>query len=211
MIGYDYTVLIADKKTEGSIKHWLNNDLVPSITILHEAQVWLYRRLRIREMLATATGTMAIGEDTIALPDRYVAPRYLTFTGTEAAEIKRKRLEEIERTYAYDQNGDRVLAKPVMYYTDATALQLDCPADKAYAWRFIHYAELAPLTSDNPSNVLTGRGFLALRAAAMASAARWDKQDSVEGWIQEAMAHVMELNVEDDQEQAGTEMVMQVM
>lgn len=210
MIGYGYTVLIADKTTNGSIKNWLNNDRVPSLTILHQAQVWLYRHLRIREMLSVATGTMSIGDDTIDLPDRYVSPRRLAFTGTEAAKIAHKRLEEVEAAFAYDADGARVPAKPTMYFADATVLQLDAPADKAYPWRFRYYGELAPLSSENETNVLTGRAFNALHAACMGWAVQWDKQDSADRWFQQAMAHVEELNVEDDMELEGTEMSVQV-
>lgn len=210
MIGYDYTVLIGDKKTDGSVRNWLNNDLVPSLTILHQAETWLYRRLRIREMLTTTTGTLAADAETIPLPDRYVAPRSLFFTGILAGEIKHRRIEEVEAAFAYDSDGNRVTGRPVAYAADATVLQLDCPADQDYPWRLRYYQQLASLSSDNPSNVLTGRAFNAFHAAAMGFACRWDKEDGAESWFQQAVAHVEEINVEDDQELAATEMAVQV-
>lgn len=210
MIGYGYGVLIADKRTDGSIRSWLNNDLVPALTVLHRAEAFIYRRLRVREMLATATGTIAASDDTLSLPDRYLAPRYLGITGTEAMEIKRKPLEEVERAFAYDAAGALVAGKPTIYCAHASVLQFDCPADADYPYRFVHYAEPAPLTTDNPTNVLTDRAFNALFCVGMAYACEWAKEDGKDEWLIKAAAEIDTLNAEDDQEMAGIEMAVRV-
>lgn len=210
MIGLDYGVLIADKKTDGSIRSWLNNDLVPALAVLHRAEAFIYRRLRVREMLEVATGTIAEDAATIDLPARFLAPRHLAVTGTEAAEIRHRQLEEVERAFAYDADGNRVTGKPGIYCVRGDVLQLNCPADADYAYRFVHYAEPAALSSANPTNLLTGRAFNALFCAGMAYACEWAKEDGVNDWLLKASAEIADLNVESDQETAGMEMEVRV-
>lgn len=70
----NYTSLLADKETAGSIKNWVGYSLIDVETILEEAQSMIYGALRVREMKTVWSFGIAAGGSKIALPDRFLEP-----------------------------------------------------------------------------------------------------------------------------------------
>ena len=198
----DYTTLVAGAGTDGSIKNWVNKSTVPSTTVLTEAEAWIYRRLRVRQMLTNETGTMSTSNDYVSLPSDYIADRKLRITGTNAAEIKRKTLEYVEDLFAYDASGTRVSEKPAFYYNSDTRSQFPNLPDQAYAYRRVYYGVLDALSASNLTNFLTDRAPMLLRAACMMSANAFLKDDAEKTyWEEQALKEVAVLNIENDFEQ----------
>ena len=67
----DYTTLVSDNTTNGSIKYWINYSRIDAAGILTDAQAWIYQRLRVRDMLQTADVTISSGASTAAFPSDY--------------------------------------------------------------------------------------------------------------------------------------------
>ena len=128
----DYTTLVGLRTVDGSIKAWLNNSTIPSETVLEEAEAYLWSRLRVREMLATTTGTLGSATETIVLPSDYLRMERLAFTGEWAQELDRADPGRLEAMYRWDENGTRLEGLPTAYASFGTILQLDSPADQAY-------------------------------------------------------------------------------
>jgi hypothetical protein len=169
----DYGTLIADKTNEGSIKNWVNNTLVPSGIVLSMAEEFIYRRLRVRQMLVVATGNMVADQDYVVTPDRYVGPRSFWISGVNRAKLAHKLLEDVEEARNYDTAGDPVSQKPKMFWCSDTRVNFECPALEVYPYRFTHYAQLAALGGDNETNFLTDRHPLLLTSACLWAANLW--------------------------------------
>lgn len=208
----NYKTLIADRETEGSIRNLCNDSRVPATVILKEAQDWIYQRLRVRQMMARGTSTLAANADTIALSTfpRYRAPIFFMFTGTAslAKSVPRRRTyQKVLSEFSWDGSGNRVQERPQYWATDATNIQFETQADQAYPCLFAYYAGLADLGPNEQTNFLTDDYTSVLTAACLFRAyehlqnERWSAY-----WRAIALREVNEANVESDEELAGTEL-----
>ncbi len=210
----NYTTLVADRDTDGSIKNWVNDSRVPSTTILTEAEAWLYQRLRVRQNLQTATGTLSTGNDTIALPTGYRGRYFFMFTGTAttAKFVPRSSLLDfVINQFSYDASGNRVQGLPRYWATDSTNIQFDVQADKNYPYLFKYYGSLAALAGGNETNFLTDDYPTLLKAACLYRAYEHLKNDREKlYWLGVAEKEAMAANAESDQELQGAELDVQI-
>lgn len=208
----NYSTLMGGKTTEGSIKNWLNNSIVPSSIILILAEEYIYRRLRVWPMLEIATGTMTIGDDTETVPTGYLAPRVMRITGTDGAPIVHKLPERVEELANYDSDGDRVNDKPLSFYVRGTEIQFDHPPDKAYPWRMLYYKQLAKLSGSNATNLLTTTHPRLLMSALLWAAHDWLRNNDERLYHERVVNDQIDAaNVESDAQQgAGLELAVVV-
>lgn len=201
----DYINLIAGKGVDGSIQNWINNDRVSATTVLTEAEAWIYRRLRVRQMFAiVAAGTMTLDDDTVSLPTGFRAPIWFTITGTEHQSLDLKTEQEVEEAFQYDGDGDRLSTKPQIFYVAATTLQMDAPALKAYSYRLLYYRALAALGPENDTNFLTSDAPRLVRCACLAAASEFMKNDADRDyWWKQADGEIVDLNAEADLNKIG--------
>ena len=203
----DYTNLIAGKGVDGSIQNWINNDRVSATTVLTEAEAWLYRRLRVRQMIATQSAAMTIDADTVSLPTGFRAPIWFTITGTERQELNMETVQEVEDDFEYDGSGNRLSRKPRIFYVAASTLQMDAPALLAYTYRLVFYQTLTALGPSNKTNFLTDLAPRLLRCCCLAFASEFMKNDADrEYWLGNAMIEIDALNAEDDLNKIGIRM-----
>lgn len=206
----DYNTLVASKATAGSIKHALNSDAIPVTTIVSDAEQEIFRRLRVREMLATTTNTMATGTDTLSLPTGYIAARSIVYTGTHAGTpLDRKQAEDVEAGYQYDSAGDRVQEKPDGFYVLPDTVQLNKTPDQAYPYRMLYWKQPDTLSTSNASNFLTTKFPRLLRAMCMAYGNEWLKNATErEWWLRVAGEMIETLNAEADMEMRNSDVVV---
>ncbi len=209
-----YVDLVGDREQDGSIKNWCNNSSVPSATILIEAQAWIYQKVRCRQMIATATGTLASGADTITLPTRYRQPIFLFFSGTASVGKhipSHKPLDWVKAKWSYDGAGVRSTGRPQFWATDADNIQFEINADQAYSYDFLHYAALANLDNTTGTNFLTETYPKLLRAACMHFGYEFLKDDENKNyWGNVAMSEIFDVNADSDRELATTEFDMDI-
>lgn len=193
----DYPTLVAGKTTEGSIRNSAGNDRVPATIILTEAETFIYRRLRVREMLTSATGSIADGETSLATPTNFIAPWDFRITGLHQAEIKLRTANVVRSHWAYDGQGNRITGKPMYYYLDGSSLVFDRKTDKAYPYDFLHYAQPAALDGSNTTNFLTTRNPRLLRLACMAFAFDWlENSQEYDRYLMLAEREIQQMNAE---------------
>jgi hypothetical protein len=198
----DYTTLVGLRTVDGSIKAWLNNSTIPSTTVLEEAERYIYSRIRVREMLASTTGTLGSATETIALPDDYIRMERIAFTGEWAQELDRMDPGRLEAMYRWDENGTRLEGLPTAYASIGTILQLDSPADQAYPYRALYYARPAALGTGNTTNFLTDRYPRLLRSTCLAFANEWlKKADEKQYWLTIAENEIAQAQRESESEQ----------
>jgi hypothetical protein len=203
----NYSTLIGDKTTTGSIKRWANHAQIPSEIILTQAQQEIWKKLRVREMLETTEGTLAEGDDTVQLPSRYRQRHHLMFTGIERKTIVPKRLSQVLELHRYDRDGNRERGKPDCYATNATEIVFDRIAIKPYPYRFVHYATPESLGTVVQTNFLTEKYSTLLYATCMLKAYEWTKDTAqTRYWSVLVEKYMQEANVDNDIELAGTMM-----
>lgn len=205
----DFTTLTGLRTVDGSIRAWLNNSTVPATTILEEAEAYLYSRLRVREMMGTATGTIGSGSDSVALPDDYLRMERMAITGEWAHKLALKDGPEIEAGAKWDENGARLEEMPTAYYTRGTIAQFENPADDAYPYRAVYYARPVPLGTGNETNFVTSRYPRMLRATCLAFASEWlKKADDKQYWLTIAENEIRQANVESEAERRRDSFMM---
>lgn len=207
-----YTKLIGARTTDGSLKSFVNWDLLPSEEVVSEAEATIYRRLRVRQMLQSTTGSLAQSADTVTLPSNFKAPYSLMFTGVEKKKLTHKRIEEVEDAWEYDGAGARVERKPEIFAPTGTVIQFDSKADQAYPYFLRYYGSLDPLdAAANQTNFLTNEYPSLLRHACLAIAYEKLKNPTERALqIQLFEKEVFEANQESDFALLGVEMNMEV-
>lgn len=194
-----YHTLVADKGYPGSIQTWMDHDGVPSTLIVAMAEQWIYRRVRLREMLATHDGVIAEGADSVELPERYLEPKSLYLKGPYHGKVRHQLPEDIERYRSYDKAGDLIEGQPRFFYADGTHLQFEVRALEEMGFRLSFYRQPEALSAENPRNVLTEKGFRLLMAACMTFAHEWmEDERERERWAAMAMAEAQALQAESD-------------
>lgn len=151
----DFDTLTGSKSTEGSIKFLANHETLPVANILIEAQTYIYQRLRIQDMIATAEISGAIGDSFVALPTRFLSPIWLRLDG-DGAELNYVHEAVLDRFK--DSDGNLYPGRFKQYAIINNRIEFDCEADDDFAGDICFYQQPAALaTGANNTNFLTDR------------------------------------------------------
>lgn len=213
----DYTTLVADRDTDGSLKSWINATDIPSTTILEEAQAHIYQNLRVREMLTNGSGTISQGDEAIPLSSftNYRQGHRLQIIGTTVDVAKSKLvrwpLDQVLDARSWDADGNRVQARPQWWATDASNIVLDSAADQDYPYEFWYYQALQSLSGSNLTNFLTDKYPAMLRYACLMKANEWKKDHRERVYYgQLVMGEITSAHVDSDREQETSDIVIMV-
>jgi hypothetical protein len=202
----DYTSLIGDKATEGSIKSWVNYANIPVTSILTEAQAEIYRHLRVREMRTSALVTIASGNITAALPTGYLDPLKLTHRNSGIPFVH-KTQEDLDEVRTWDEaaaNWEQGLPSSYSVYNEV--LNFDMRADAAYPCVFHFYKTPTALSGANLTNWLTTRYPRLLRVACLRAANEYmENLDKVDRYDRQTKEIIQEINVLDDLSLTGVD------
>ncbi len=207
-MAYNYTMLVANKTTAGSIANWVNRSDLPTDAILFEAQAWLYQRLRVREMQEIATLTFTAGDDSAALPDGYLDP--VSFTPHGWGDPMLFVSPESWRPFR-DETGALETASPTQWsVVGETTAYVDVLPETDFAGKLIFYKQPAALAvTTNETNWLTRRYPSLLRYACMARAYEHMKDaQSAATYLQLAMASIAEAAITNDMARRGQTTLM---
>lgn len=161
----DYTTLVADKSTAGSIKYWVNHDLVDAAGALILAQAWIYNRLRAAAMRDEVTVELDEGNYYEALPSGFLAP--VSFKWRGDADPIRYVHENLLNRFR-DEDGDPDAGRPQRYAIFGDKFQFEVKADDDLTADVICYTTPAALSGANTTNFLTEKYPALLRAACTA-------------------------------------------
>lgn len=200
-----YNTLIAASSVDGSIANWVNHGSAQAVadTIVTEAESYIYRRLRVWQMIKTQTGvSMSLSNQFVVFPSDYLEDRILMIVGENYKRVVRKTPEEVWANYVYDGNGNPVPCQPSFYYSDAVNLNFDTIPDQTYPYQLLYYAQPAPL-STSQTNFITATYPRLMRCAIMIGACEFMK-DSGAGnydrtyWQQQADMEITVAQIESD-------------
>lgn len=195
----NYTTLVADKDTAGSIKYFVRHSEVPSDFILERAQDAIFQILRVREMITRASATIATNASTITLPTDILEPMALVRTGSYKGPIRIFDQEHFESRTGEDISSAVYSGTPTSCTYSATTLYLDAKADQDYPYRLWYMGKPAYLSGSNETNFLTTRYGNILEAMCKHYAYEHRENDSKAGAeLEKAMAYITKANEEYD-------------
>lgn len=195
----NYTTLVADKSTEGSIKYFVRHSEVPSDYILERAQDAIYQILRVREMVKRTEGTITAATSEITLPTDLLEIMSLSRTGTNSGRLIMLDQEHFESRLGVDGAGDLFTGTPSLCTYDQTKIYLDCIADDDYPYRLWYVQKPALLSGSNETNFLTTRYGNLLEAMCKHYAYEHRENDGkAAAELEKAMAYITKANEEYD-------------
>ena len=210
-----YTILTGTRGVAGAIKDKVNHAGVPSAEVVAKAELWIYQRLRVRDMLEAGTGTLTASATSYVLSTftGYRAPYDLRLTGNvagvAASHPVRRPLDVVKDGRSWDSNGTRVAGRPSMWATNQTHIVTDMMTDRAYAFEFDYYADKPALGTATETNFLTERYPNLLEAAVLFKAHEWRRDtENSKYWRLVAESEIAEANRDSDEEMAGIDLVV---
>lgn len=207
-----YSTLIADKSTVGSIKRWINYDLIPSEEVIEDAQAFIYSQLRVREMTTTSQLTFEAGTVGAALPTRFLDPITMRdHFGNEIVlrESRDHYIDEQTLDGAFTDNVSLLEADLPTSYSLISSAGIIFDVTKSSAGNatllYVYYAAPALLAeTTNETNFLTTRYPHILRNTALGFGYLFRKDDeSAERHLKMATALIESANAESDLSRRG--------
>lgn len=162
----NYTTLTGSETTTGSLKYWLNYSRIDADGILDEAEAWIYARLRVRKMLATADVSISLAASTATLPTGYLDPVHLCIPGY-VERIRNIDVERFRTELGWDTSADLPEGPPQRWVDIDSQMNFDHKADQAYTAKMVYYKTPTALSSSNETNFLTDRYPTLLRRACL--------------------------------------------
>lgn len=202
----DYSTLVAGPDVKGSIQYWINYSRIDSESILEEAQAWIYRKLRTRDLLAIADIEFTTGLSVLDFPEGYLDPIQLGIPGW----MNRLRLKDAEwlRSHlGFDQNGGLPEGLPTYWADIDKKINLNTKMDQTYAGKMAYFRRPANLSSGTPTNFLTDKYPTLLRRTCLLYAAEARKEYDLYDRLEVRVINdVKDIMSEDDLAKRGMEL-----
>lgn len=200
-----YTTLTGSVSTEGSIRYAINYSRIDAEGILEEAQAWIYQRLRVRQMMATANVSISSAASTASFPTGYLDPIHLGIPGYINT-IRLKDPEWFRAHMGWDESAVLPEGLPSYWCDFDTTIQFNTKADQAYTAKMVFFKKPDLLSGSNLTNWLTDRyPTLVRRACLMFSAEARKEFDMMNNAEIKALQMIEEIKVESDLAMRGWE------
>jgi len=201
----NFTTLVADVGTSGSIKSLINWSRIDSEIILEDAQAWIYSKLRVRQMTAADDVSILADASTASFPTSYLDPIQLSIPG-HVGRIRLRDIEWFRSHLGWDENAE-LPEGPPSYWCDFNGLiQFNTKMDQAYTAKMAFFKQPTALSSDNPTNWLTSRyPHLVRQVCRMFAAIERKEMDTVQMAELRALQIIEEIKVESDLAMRGAE------
>lgn len=202
----DYDTLVAAATTTGSIKYHLNYSRIDAASIVDEAEAWIYSRLRVREMRATADVTISSGVNYASLPTGFRDPIHFSIPGyVERIQIKDE--ETFRSELGWDSSADLPDGPPQRYAIFDELLNFDHDPDQAYTGKMVYFKTPTALSSSNTTNWLTSKYPTLMRRVCLMFAAEERKEyDLMDRNEIKALEMIEQIKKESDMSYRGLEM-----
>jgi hypothetical protein len=202
----NYTSLVADVTTAGSIKRLVNRTDIDSTGILTEAQAWLYSRMRVSEMRARATISVLTSQTSSAKPTGFRSPLVFRIP-TLGIKLVNTPVENFEMLLCPDENGLLPSGIPTRWCLIDDLIQYNTRSDRNFSATMTYYRALPALGPTNLTNFLTDRYPTLLRKVCLMFAYDEMKERTLmEGEEAAAYREIASANVENDDNLRGAEL-----
>lgn len=203
----DYQRLVSPKSTPGSIASWANYSMMPVEAVLEDAQALIYQTMRVREMRAEITALPVVqGDALVALPDDFLDP--IILTNQNRQKLILTDLTTLLPRQKFQSDGVTLIqSNPGYYCITGTSINFNCALVANYNFWISYFYQPEMLGEDNLTNFLTRRYPNILRAACLAIAADFRKDDGdYTRCTQRLTQLIIAANANDDLSNRGMEM-----
>lgn len=202
----DYNTLVSDKTTPGSVKFSINWDRIDSAGIVAEAEAFIYSKIRVREMRATASLSFSAGASNVAYPGDYRDAIHLGIPGY-INRITRREAEWFRTVLGFDESATLPSGMPSFWTDYDDQIQFNTVADIDYTAVLTYYKTLLALSPGNPTNFITRKYPTLMRRCCLMFAAEYRKEkDTYDAEEMRVLAQIEEIKVENDLEMRGMEL-----
>jgi hypothetical protein len=196
-MAFDYGTLTGPKSTQGSIRSWINYELIDVEGALLDAQAYIYGSLRTREMRSVASVALAEGAKTAPLPPGFLEPIKMTFADGQP-------LTPMDEAELMVLQGNTDPYAPTYFGIWDEALQFDTASPEDVSLRLLFNRRLPYLGRQNQTNFLTTRYPNLIRSACLMFAADAIQDDAQYArWKQRTDEQISRANVEADLSMRG--------
>src|SRR5215217_9245707 len=109
-----YGTLTGPKSEKGSIRSWINYDPLDVEGVLLDSQAYIYGRMRVREMVSSASIALTAGSETAPLPDGFLDPILVNVPALSQT-LDSLDPRELEDSRTYDSTGTLETSVPMAY------------------------------------------------------------------------------------------------
>lgn len=196
-----YSGLIGAKSSSASLRNWVNYSILPVEELISDAEAQIYSLMRVREMRASASLSIALNDSTEPLPTGFLDP--ISLTDAEG--------DDVEQTDELSLMRYRVISGGVLttgdfqkYAIFNEAMNFDVRARAATTLDLLYFKLPTTLGTGNETNWLTVRYPHILRAMLLAKAFAFRQDDSrADRWEAKAVAFIESANSMDDLSRRG--------
>jgi hypothetical protein len=196
-----YSGLIGAKSSSASLKNWANYALLPVEELITDAESQIYSLMRVREMRAAASLSIALNDSTEPLPTGFLDP--IALLDAEG--------DDVEQTDELSLMRYRVISGGVLttgdfqkYAIFNEAMNFDVRARAATTLELLYFKLPTALGALNETNWLTVRYPHILRAMLLAKAFAFRQDDArADRWEAKAVAFIESANSMDDLSRRG--------
>lgn len=202
----NYTTLVADKDTAGSIKYAINYSRIDAAGILQEAEAWIYARLRVRQMTAADDVAISSGASTATFPTGYLDPVHLAIPGYVPT-VKLIDAERFRNGLGWDTDAALPEGLPTRWADIEQTMHFDVRADQAYTAKLVYFKEPEALSASVETNFLTDRYPTLLRRVCLMFASEARKEyDLMDRSEIKALELIEQIKAESDLSYRGMEL-----
>lgn len=152
----NYTTLVANKNTAGSIMNWLNDSSIDPGTILAEAQAHIYAKLRVQEMIVkTSAFAVAANDEDPDAPDGCLEVIHYRWLSPDLIIVPKLTPDEIFKRRLYNPDGSLVQDLPRWFALAGSKIQFTVRCDVARTAFMAYYERPDDLSPSNETNFLT--------------------------------------------------------
>lgn len=201
----NYTTLVADVTTPGSIKSLINWSRFDAASVLEDAQAWIYGKVRVRQMMATANVTISSAASTASFPTGYLDPIHLGIPGYNNT-LRLKDAEWFRSHLGWDQSAVMPEGVPSYWCDFDETIQFDTKADQTYTAKMVYFKTPTALGVSNETNWLTVKyPHLLRQVCRMFAAIERKEMDTVQMAELRAYQTIDEIKIESDLAMRGWE------
>lgn len=165
----DYTTLIADKSTAGSILNWINDNSVDPVTVLGEAQAHIFTKLRVQEMIVSDSAfAVAADVEAVAMPTGCLDIINFRWLTPDLIILKKRLVDAIYNRRLYNPGGTLVEDIPRDFAIAGGNVQFAVKNNVDRVGFLAYFERPDDLSPTNPTNFLTTNYPRLLRTFCMA-------------------------------------------
>lgn len=152
----NFSSLMANKNTAGSIQNWINDNSVDPATVLGEVQAHIYAKLRVQEMIVQSSAfSVSEGAENVVMPDGCLDIIHFRWLTPDLIICEKLIVDEIYNRRIYNPGGTLISDLPRWFAIASGNIQFTVKNNQDRTAFIAYFARPDDLSTDNETNFLT--------------------------------------------------------